>query len=336
MKPTFHPSLVNDPFGDPGLLVEFTLEKRALLFDLGDISALPVATLLKVSHVFVSHTHIDHFIGFDRLLRMQFGRGKTLRMYGPKNFIANVEGKLAGFTWNLVDKYAESITIEATEVHEDYVLRARFPAIEKFKKSEVIREPLVDGVLLDEPSFTVRTAVLEHRVPCLGFALEEKFRVNINKDRLVAMNLNPGKWLAELKENIYSEEPDGFQISVSVAGSGTTQAKKYSLGELKKQLVEISAGQKIAYIVDTVYSETNKAKIVALVRAADRFYCESPFLADEAERGRDRRHLTTRQAGLLAREAAVKELRVFHFSSKHRHSRDQFYREADEAFKNSG
>jgi len=260
MKPTLHPSLVNDVFGDPGLLVEFLLEKRAILFDLGDISAIPVSTLLKVSHVFVSHTHIDHFIGFDRMLRMQFGRGKTLYMYGPENFIDNVEGKLAGFTWNLVDKYEESLTIEAIEVREDHVLRARFPAIEKFKKSEVIREPLVDGLLLDEDFISVRTAVLEHRVPCLGYALEEKNRVNINKERLAEMNFTPDRWLAQLKENIYNEEPDDLQMSVSVGGNGVSELRKYSLGDLKKRLVEITEGQKIAYVVDTLYRKTQREK----------------------------------------------------------------------------
>jgi peptide chain release factor 2 len=105
MKPILHPSLVNDPLGDPGLFVQFLYEKRAFLFDMGDQSPLTNADLLKVSHVFVSHTHIDHFIGFDRFLRTVFGREKTITLYGPENFIANVEGKLAGFTWNLVDRY---------------------------------------------------------------------------------------------------------------------------------------------------------------------------------------------------------------------------------------
>ncbi len=136
MKPTLHPSLVNNPLGDPGLFVQFLYEKRAFLFDMGDQSPLTNADLLKVTHVFVSHTHIDHFIGFDRFLRIVFGREKTITLYGPENFINNVEGKLAGFTWNLVDRYEESLTLEVVEVHSDRLRKATFRAIEKFKRSD--------------------------------------------------------------------------------------------------------------------------------------------------------------------------------------------------------
>ncbi len=332
MKSGIQPALINDPFGDPGLLVQFLLQKRALLFDLGDLSALSNGALLKVSHVFVSHTHIDHFIGFDRLLRLLFGREKTLTIFGPKNIIQNVAGKLAGFTWNLVDQYDESLTIEVVEVRESGLLKGTFRAIERFQLCDERQESFVDGMIVDDPTFSVRAAILEHRVPCLGFALEEKPHVNIDKDKLKSMKAEPGPWLNKLKKSVLRDDSESTLIEVPFKEPDGFRTENIPLEQLKNDLVEVFPGQKIGYVVDTVFNDRNRKKIVGLVDSADIFFCESPFLADEEERGQARYHLTSRQAGTLAREAGVKQLQVFHFSSRHKGCREQFYNEAQEAF----
>ena len=311
-------------------MVEFLCEQRALQFDLGDLSSITNGELLKISHVFISHTHIDHFIGFDHLLRVIFGRGKTIYLYGPENFITNVAGKLAGFTWNLADRYSESVTMEVTEVHADRLIKAKFKAIDRFRKSDETEEPFVDGVLVDESGFTVRAAILEHHIPCLGFALNEKYHLNICKDRLEEMDYPPGSWLNELKKCIYEGKPDEYLLQIP---AGKNRSQKQSLGQLKKELVLISPGQKISYVVDTVYNEANKARIVDLVWESDIFFCESPFLAEEEARGLERHHLTSRQAGIIAREAGVKKLNVFHFSGRHTFRTEQLIQEAEEAFR---
>ncbi|MES4784623.1 MAG: ribonuclease Z, partial [Nitrospiraceae bacterium] len=134
MTPSFSSFLVNDPFGDPGLYVQIKWARRALLFDLGDNQPLDPTQLLKASEIFISHTHMDHFIGFDRVLRIALGRGKTLRLFGPPGLIANVTGKLQGYTWDLVDGYP--LTIEVREFPPGEVRTARFLAAESFTRRD--------------------------------------------------------------------------------------------------------------------------------------------------------------------------------------------------------
>ncbi|MDH3877602.1 MAG: ribonuclease Z, partial [Desulfobacterales bacterium] len=122
MRPRFHPRLINGPFEDPGLYIPFLFENRAIIFDLGDTLPLSARELLKISHAFITHTHVDHFIGFDRVLRISLGREKNLHLYGPPGFFKNMEGKLAAYSWNLVKNYPYRLGLQLTEVHRDYRL----------------------------------------------------------------------------------------------------------------------------------------------------------------------------------------------------------------------
>ena len=118
MRTAFVPRLVNPPFGDPGLYVGLRHQGRAMLFDLGRIDRQPAAALLKITHVFVSHTHMDHFIGFDHLLRIFLARDLHLDLFGPPGIIANVRGKLAGYTWNLIESYPFRMTVHEVGVEQ--------------------------------------------------------------------------------------------------------------------------------------------------------------------------------------------------------------------------
>jgi ribonuclease Z len=331
MNPAFNARLVNGPFGDPGLYIHLRWEGRALLFDLGQNDALAPAELLRVSHVFVSHCHIDHFIGFDRLLRLFLARDKKLYLFGPPGIIDCVDGKLRGYTWNLVDTYG--FAIEVAEVAPDVIRRVLFPAAQAFRPQALSSLPFVDGVVLDEPAFLVRTAHLDHKIYSLGFALEEKRHLNVDTEYLRRLGVPTGPWLTELKHALHREEPDEFVVTAKWRQKdGKEGQRAFRLGEVRGQLVKETRGQKITYVVDTLYSPDNEARIARLARDADLFFCESPFLGEDEDQATKRYHLTARQAGLLGRAATAKKLVVFHFSPRYAGQAERIYREAQEAF----
>ena len=98
------------------------------------------------------------------------------------------------------------------------------------------------------------------------------------------------------------------------------------------ETASFSRGQKLAYVVDARFDEANEARIVALAAHADLFYCESPYLDADAEKARDRYHLTARQAGIMARKAQVRDLIVFHFSPRYTGQGEAIEQEAHDAF----
>ncbi len=333
MKPLFHPALVNSPFGDPGLYIDFLFDRRAILFDMGDLSPLPARKLLRVSHVFVSHTHVDHFIGFDQLVRICLGRDKKLHFYGPPGFVDQVWHRLAAYTWNLVENYPTDFTVIAAEASPDGKgLVAEFHCRKGFPPEQVRAETFRDGVLHDEESFLVRAVFLDHRIPSLAFALEEKSHVNIMKNRLVELGLETGPWLTELKQAVLREDPDSFLFRVWWREKGGVVERHIPLGELKRDILRIVPGQKIAYVTDAVYSSENTEKIVALAQDADYLFIEATFLQAEEERAAERKHLTALQAGSLACAAGAARMIPFHFSPRYTGREELLRSEAEEAF----
>jgi ribonuclease Z len=247
-----------------------------------------------------------------------------------------VQGKLHGYTWNLVDGYP--LTLDVQEFHPQEIRRALFRATDGFRQAEQPSCPLMPEpatgqfTVLNDPMFTVSAVSLNHRVPSFAYSLEEQFHINVNKQKLHEANLPVGAWLKDVKQHIWQGQPDEFRFTAVLYDKHRREEREFILGEIKERFCTISRGQKIAYVVDARFDEENEAKIISLAHGADVLYCESPYLDVDADKARDRYHLTARQAGHMARKAHVRDLVVFHFSPRYTGQGEALEREAMDAF----
>ena len=318
------PRLVNEPVGDPGVFVDFRFGRRALLFDLGDLAPLSARELMRVSHAFVSHTHMDHFGGFDRLLRTCLHRTAPLHLVGPPGFIDQVEHKLRAYTWNLLDATSIDFRLTAAEFDGRLGSAAQFRAREAFRRRDEPFSPGRPGLVLEEEAFRVEAAMLDHGITSLAFALREELRVNVWRGSLEALGLTAGPWLNAAKRAVVQRLPDETSIQVS-------PDRSIRLADLRENALRVGPGQVVAYVTDAACHTENAAKIVALARDADQLFIEAVLLHRDAALAAQKGHMTATQAGRLARQAGAKHVVPFHFSPRYGNPED-LRREIEAAF----
>jgi ribonuclease Z len=330
----FRVQLVHQAFGDPGLYVDFRDEKRALLFDLGDLSPLAPRQLLRVSHAFVTHTHMDHFAGFDGWLRVILGRKERITVTGGPRFIEQLEHKLRAYTWNVVHRYEVPLAIVAREMGADGVVReASFSSLERFERRDGATHAMQGDVLHDEATFRVRSRIVDHEMPCLAFALEEKARVNVARDRVEALGVTPGPWLRTLKQAVLAGAADDTAIELRWRDRDGDHRRASSVGELRHVILDVVPGRRIGYATDLRYCAPNVSALAQLFAGVDELYIESVFLHSDVDHATRKNHLTAQQAGTIARLAQARSLVPFHFSPRYEGREAELVAEARAAWR---
>ena len=325
------PSLVNGHFGDPALYVALQHKKRALLLDIGDVSALSQPQLRIISDLFVSHAHLDHFAGFDQLLRSQIDSDRQLQIFGPAGITAKIAHKLAAYSWNLEVTPEKAFSIVVTEIESmSQALQTSFKLRDKFAAAKSEAKPLRNGRLVEDHDIQVDCVLLDHKLPCLGFAIQEQASHHIDEGKLAALNLPHGTWLFRLRQALKQALPPDTKIEID------NDRGAWRLADLRRAVVKEEAGRRICYVTDCQYNESNAERIVGLARNADVLFIESKFSAADAALAHTRYHLTTDQAGLLAARAGVKTVVPFHFSQRYRDQEHQMLEEVEHAFNRAG
>jgi ribonuclease Z len=326
MRSLFHPALLHPPTGDPGLWIDLPDEGRALLLDLPAIAHVSARKLLRVAHAVVTHTHMDHYVGFDSLLRVALRRDEPLTVTGPKGFLVSVRGRVAAYAWNLIATYPIRLCVQevdgATLRAEEYSAASRMRPV-------ALPEAPFSGTVHAERAFRVEVAVLDHGLPVLGVVVREVEHLAVDRARLVRRGLVPGAWLATLKDAMRRGAAADTPVTAERA-DGTTETLE--LGNIGPDVIVRGPGRALAYLTDLSPTDDNVAQAVSLASGVDLLVCEAAFLDADRELAAERHHLTARQAGELARRAGAKRLAVFHVSPRYEDRLTEVAAEAAEAF----
>jgi ribonuclease Z len=319
MRQLLESSLVNDVFGDPVLYVDLRDEARALLFDLGDIRALAPRKLLRISHVFVTHTHMDHFAGFDLLLRVVLGRQTGITLFGGPAFIAQVQHKLQAYSWNVVQRYPVTLVLDVRELGPDGACRhARFSSATGFAREDAAPLRIVGDLLHEDSLVRVRARLVDHGMPCLAYLVEEKAQLRVAKNRLAALGVSSGAWLRDLKAAVRSGAPGSTPLQLRWRDRAGAHEMVKSVAELSQLLLDKVPGLRIGYATDLRYSQANLQALSELLAGVDCLYIESVFLDAERAHAARKNHLTAREAGRIAARIGARRVVPMHFSPRYK------------------
>jgi ribonuclease Z len=140
-----------------------TIQNRHFLIDCGEGCQLQLARyeipIHKISHIFISHLHGDHYLGLAGLLfSMHLQKRKAdLHLFSPPGLNEIILLQL---------KYSKSVLNYTLHFHSF--------------------DPLQKNQLVEDDSLTVETIPLCHKLPCAGFLFKEKPKPrHINKEKLL-------------------------------------------------------------------------------------------------------------------------------------------------------
>lgn len=322
LEPTFFAGLLDDPL----LYLRIRPQGRALLFDCGQLHHLAKRTLRSLDAVFISHAHMDHFMGVDTLVRSSHVSPRTLTLYGPSGLADKLSHKLQGYDWNLCEPWWGSLMVHE---YDGVCLRGfHFSGPEGFVCRPVDSTSCEDGVLLASPFIKVRAALGDHKIPVLAFRIDEQAGFSIDPARLRQQGLLPGPWLGALRERFARgwREVGPLPVLRETAAGAQTVEEQDPEG-LYRAIRRCSPAASIAYLTDISLTAANLAMCEGLLGGLTLLVCECSFLAAEQDRARRSGHLSSRDLNLLLERFRPRYVLPMHLSKLYLGRSEELYRE---------
>lgn len=149
-------------------------EGDMMLFDCGEGTQqqmMRAKTGMKISSIFITHFHADHFLGVPGLTQTMSFNGRTdpLDIYGPERTERMVRLMIE------LGYYRMGFEINAHE--------------------------LEDGDIVDKGEYSIKAVATDHSVPSLGYVLEEKNRAGrFNRERAIELGVPAGPLFSKLQK----------------------------------------------------------------------------------------------------------------------------------------
>jgi ribonuclease Z len=225
-----------------------------------------------VSKILITHWHGDHVGGLLGLIQTIANKETNPRidLFGPP--------KTKSFVENLIKSCIFDVQID---------LRVN----ELDPKDGVLR-------FYEDDDLALECAYMVHKVPCLGYSIIEKERINIDIGKQKSLGVPDGPHLRKIKAG----------ETITVKGN-----------EVKPEDISYSVpSKKITFITDTLLSDN----CFTLAKDADILVCEASYDSSLENKAREFKHMTAAWAAEIANRADVKQLVLTHFSQRYKSVQD--------------
>ena len=192
-------------------------------------------------------------------------------------------------------------------------IKEKFALLEKlygeFRINHELKE-VSSGKFINEKDFFIGAMPMSHGVPSYAYTFVVKDKRRLKKDKIKKYHLPNSPILQKLQKG-----QDIIYKGRKIKASSITYLEK---------------GKKITIIMDTAFNKNT----IKLAKNSDLLICESSFYSQESDRAIKYKHLTSKQAAEIAKEAKVKELILTHFSRRYKDTKP-LEEEARKVFKNT-
>ncbi|MDR3501955.1 MAG: hypothetical protein P4L79_05170, partial [Legionella sp.] len=239
----------------------------------------------------------------------------------PEETSTIIHNRLKGYKWNLVSNIPGEWFV--TDISKKEATTYRYLAREGFSKKHFVNKKENSGEVFSNEHFKIEAVLLNHLIDSCAYRVTEFPAYNIDKDKLIINNYEPGDWLEQVKD-----------FTINPRKNIVVNSRKVTLGKLREELIIKKEGESISYLTDFIYDSASKRKSIKIVRNCNTMICESQYLSADKHLALKNYHLTVEQTAVIAKEGGVSKLVLFHNSDRYNIQKDypEFLKEAREIF----